>query len=110
VPKEIRIVLDEEEYEKLVAVKGSKSWKELLLAHAKIRGEERLITEISRGFDELRKRIILVTEDTNLAMILELCRVIIVRLVKMSHEARENAVKKVEESLEAIIKSLPQEY
>ena len=100
-PKEIRIVLSDEEYERLKALKGDKSWKDLLLESL----EADPVSEINAGFNELRKRVIGVTQDSMLA-VLELYRVITIKLARMNPEARERAIKKVEEALKAILRSL----
>jgi len=106
-PKEVRVVLTEEEYERLKRVKGSKSWREFLLERVEMDSKERLTYEINNGFNELKARVAGIMQDNALIGILEVFRVLCIRLAHTKPEEREEVVKNVEGKLLLILQSLP---
>jgi len=105
-PKELRIVLSDEEYERLKTVKGNRSWKEFLMGQAEVDAKTRLAYEITNGFNELKARVAGTMQNGALTGILEVFRVICIKLAKMEPEDRKIAVEKVRESLMTILESL----
>jgi len=105
-PKEVRIVLSEEEYDLLKKVKGNLSWKNFLLQHRKYDVREVLAYEITSGFEELKSRIAGTMQDGVLMGLLEIVRVMCIKIAKMDPEKRDIAVEKVKLELDKLLKKI----
>ena len=91
--KRLLIDLTDEEYERLLRVKGDRTWKELLLSLAPKSKEELLIEKVNNCFMELEEL------DLENMEFYEVIRVILTRFIRKDLETASKMLKRLAELL-----------
>ena len=105
---ELRLSLSEYEFEILKRAKGNRTWKQFLLSIAeRMLEENKLIEEINRHFEELKKEIVATTLDSDFVGLLERMRVIVINASRINDaEKRKTVILAVCQVLDEAIKTL----
>ena len=93
--KRLLIELTDNEYEKLLKIKGHKTWREVILSLIPKSKEELLINEINKFAKKMQK------EDTDNFYVYELIRVALIMLIKSNFEVSIKMLGKCIEVLRA---------
>mgnify|MGYP001772679463 CR=1 FL=1 len=99
--KEIRIVLDQDTYERLRKIKGDKSWKEFLIelterATSDSYFQKQRLTQIVNQMTAILKEEL--KEDDRFELV-ELTRVLLVNIINENYEAAVRVVRRIENKL-----------
>ena len=92
--KKILIDLSEEEYERLIKIKGKRTWKQLLLEAAEGEESEKFLKEIAELVERLKAR------DEEHFEEYEVTRVILVRILRRDYEGALRLVDRLRQLLE----------
>jgi len=101
--KEIKITLSDEEYEKLLKIKGDRTWRELLQALM----EDWKLTMINREFEELKMLVVGAVEDPEMGSVIDKLRVLVIKLIGINDvEKRKRVVSIINEFLNVLVSEL----
>lgn len=105
--KEIKITVSDEEYEKLLKIKGNRTWRELLLTLM----EDWKLVMINRAFEELRMLAVAAVEDPEMGSVIDKLRVLVIKLIGISDvERRKRIVSIINDYLNELVSRLRQAF
>jgi len=107
--KEIKITLSDEEYEKLLKIKGDRTWRELLLALMEYRDLELIL--LNRKFEELKMYVVGAVGDPEMGSVIDKLRVLVIKLIGISDvERRKRIVSIINDYLNELVSRLRQAF